>query len=245
MYIHESGNHWSPKSITLKHKNAEIVSKWHDKFNLILHNQKLKRPKKLLVFINPFGGKGQAWKINESIIQPLFRKCHIESQVLITERPNHAIDVLKTCDLNGIDGVICIGGDGMFNEIFNGLFIRTNFDHGLDLESDNVDLKNLIKPSIRVGVIPGGSTDAVAMTLHGTSDVLTSALHIIIGDRLEVDISSLCTNGKFQRFSSMVSYGYLGDLMKRSEKCRWMGPNRYLSSRLRKWVIFLHFFFLW
>ena len=114
----------------------------------------------------------------------------------------------------------------MFNEIFNGLFIRTNFDHGLDLESDNVDLKNLIKPSIRVGVIPGGSTDAVAMSLHGTSDVLTSALHIIIGDELEVDISSLCTNGKFQRFSSMISYGYFGDLMKRSEKCRWMGPNR-------------------
>ena len=109
MYIHEVGNHWSPKTITLKHDNPEIISKWHDKFNLILQNQKLKRPQKLIVFVNPFGGKGQAWKINESIIQPLFRKCHIESQVLITERPNHAKDVLKTCDLNGIDGVICIG----------------------------------------------------------------------------------------------------------------------------------------
>ena len=230
LYIHESGNHWSPKTITLKHDNADIIDKWHEKFNLILNHAKLQRPKNLIVFINPFGGKGQAWKINESIIQPLFRKCHIETQVLITERPNHAKDILKTCDLNGVDGVICIGGDGMFNEVFNGLLLRTNFDQGLDLEIENADLRNLSKPKIRVGVIPGGSTDAVAMSLHGTSDVLTAALHIIIGDELKVDVSSLRTNGKFQRFSSMISYGYFGDLMKRSEKCRWMGPKRYTEK---------------
>ena len=226
LYINENGNHWSPKSLTLKHENPEIIIKWRDRFQLILDNQKLKRPKRLLIFVNPYGGKGQAMKINETTIQPLLTKCHVESQVLMTERPNHAKDILQTCDLDTIDGIICIGGDGMFNEIFNGLLIRANLDEGIDLEKESVDVSQLVRPKIRVGVIPGGSTDAVAMSLHGTSDILTAALHIIIGDELKVDVSSLCSGGKLHKFSSMISYGYFGDLMRRSEKCRWMGPKR-------------------
>ena len=114
----------------------------------------------------------------------------------------------------------------MFNEIFNGLLIRANLDEGIDLEKESVDVSQLVRPKIRVGVIPGGSTDAVAMSLHGVSDILTAALHIIIGDELKVDVSSLCSGGKLHKFSSMISYGYFGDLMRRSEKCRWMGPRR-------------------
>ena len=56
---------------------------------------------------------------------------------------------------------------------------------------------------MRVGVIPGGSTDAVAMSLHGTNDVMTAALHIILGDHRNVDVSSICdgTTGQLQRWS--------------------------------------------
>ena len=44
----------------------------------------------------------------------------------------------KECNLDGIDGVICIGGDGMFAEIFNGILIRSGLDHnGIDLITDS------------------------------------------------------------------------------------------------------------
>ena len=35
---------------------------------------------------------------------------------------------------------------------------------------------------LRIGVIPGGSTDALAYSLHGARDVVTAALHIVLGD---------------------------------------------------------------
>ena len=35
---------------------------------------------------------------------------------------------------------------------------------------------------LRIGVIPGGSTDALAYSLHGARDVVTAALHIVVGD---------------------------------------------------------------
>ena len=44
-------------------------------------------------------------------------------------------------------------------------------------------------------------------------------------------------NSKFTyRFSSMISYGYFGDLMSRSERYRWLGPKRYDISGVRTFL---------
>ena len=64
-------------------------------------------------------------------VQPLFKKFNIDSEVIITERANHARDYLQDCNLEGIDGVICIGGDGMFAEIFNGILRYGNTGCGV------------------------------------------------------------------------------------------------------------------
>ena len=69
---------------------------------------------------------------------------------------------------------------------------RSGIESGMS--NDNSDSQFLAsdkfkKPKLRVGMIPGGSTDAVATTLHGTNDIITATLHIIIGDDRNVDIS--------------------------------------------------------
>ena len=66
---------------------------------------------------------------------------------------------------------------------------------------------------------PSGSTDTVAMCLHGSTDPVTAALHIVIGGRLDVDVVSIHSEEKLERFAmTMLSYGYFGDLMKHSER---------------------------
>ena len=65
-----------------------------------------------------------------------------------------------------------------------------------------------------------GSTDTVAMCLHGSTDPVTAALHIVLGDRINVDVVSIHSKDRLERFAmTMLSYGYFGDLMKHSE--RW------------------------
>ena len=65
----------------------------------------------------------------------------------------------------------------------------------------------------------------------------TATLHVILGDQREVDVTSVCSGGKFQTFSlAMVSYGYFGDLLRRSEQYRWMGPKRYDVSGVRTFL---------
>lgn len=121
--------------------------------------------------------------------------------------------------------VVCIGGDGTFAEVFNGLVLRAAKDQQIDPNEPDVRLPN---PALPVGVIPSGSTDTVAYSLHGTTDVQTAAIHIIFGDSIGLDISSVHTNRNLLRlYASVLSYGYLGDVIRDSEKFRWMGPRRY------------------
>ena len=42
----------------------------------------------------------------------------IITKVITTERTNNALDLLQTIDLKRFDGIISVGEDGMFAEVF-------------------------------------------------------------------------------------------------------------------------------
>ncbi|KAL7613407.1 hypothetical protein Lser_V15G09184 [Lactuca serriola] len=87
----------------------------------------------------------------------------------------------------------------------------------------------------RFGLIPSGSTDAIVICTTGVRDPMTSALQIILGKRLCLDIAQVVRweksqSGKDPRVryaASFAGYGFYGDVITESEKYRWMGPKRY------------------
>ncbi|CAA7393051.1 unnamed protein product [Spirodela intermedia] len=84
----------------------------------------------------------------------------------------------------------------------------------------------------RLGIIPSGSTDAIVVSTTGSRDPITSALHIVLGKRVRLDIAQVVRqdagSSSFTRYAaSFAGYGFYGDVMKESEKYRWMGPKRY------------------
>ena len=87
-------------------------------------------------------------------------------------------------------------------------------------------MENFLKANLLIG-----SSDAIALAHHGTRCPVTAALHIIQGDRRNVDVMKINSlvnekGGKISCASSdafslaMASYGYFGDLLQRSEKIR-------------------------
>ena len=56
------------------------------------------RPKRLLVFINPFGGVGKAEKVFSEKVKPLFDLAGVACDVVVTERANHAQELLQGRD---------------------------------------------------------------------------------------------------------------------------------------------------
>ncbi|XP_055367830.1 ceramide kinase isoform X2 [Betta splendens] len=193
------------------------------------------RPKSLLVYINPYGGKRRGKRIYEQKVAPLFRHAGISADVIVTEYANHARDHLKTeANLDKYDGVVCVGGDGMFSEVLHGLVARTQSDHGVDQNQPDAQL---VPCSLHIGIIPAGSTDCICFATIGTNDPVTSALHIIVGDSQPMDVCSVHHSDIFLRYSvSLLGYGFYGDVLTDSERKRWLGPARYDLSGVKTFL---------
>lgn len=76
----------------------------------------------------------------------------------------------------------------MFSELCHSLLLKTTRQVGVNIDDSNVCLK---RPQLRIGVIPTGSTDAVAFGTTGHNDPMTSALQIIVGESLFIDIATV------------------------------------------------------
>ncbi|XP_037551991.1 ceramide kinase [Nematolebias whitei] len=220
--------------VTFHCANQEQCEQWVRATNELL-SLLTDRPKSLLVYINPYGGKQRGERIYEQKVAPVFRRAGIFTDVIVTERANHARDHLKTeADLDKYDGVVCVGGDGMFSEILHGLVTRTQTDHNVDQNQTEAEL---VPCSLRIGIIPAGSTDCVCFATVGTNDPVTSALHIIVGDSQPMDVCSVHHNDVFLRYSvSLLGYGFYGDLQADSERRRWLGPTRYDLSGVKTFL---------
>ena len=70
-YANCNGNKWSIETLQLKHDQPEIIAKWKKSFEFILEKtaQIYQKPSKLLIFINPFGGKGEAVRIHQNQVK--------------------------------------------------------------------------------------------------------------------------------------------------------------------------------
>ncbi|XP_015786759.1 ceramide kinase [Tetranychus urticae] len=216
-------------------QSEQQIAEW-----IVLVNSFLKdfnRPKSLMIFINPYGGKKKGPKIYRDKIAPLFAIAGCSTNVITTQRVNHARDVITdpAFPINSYDGLICVGGDGMFSELLNGLLIRTQTDGKID---HNNPQSTLLPPNAIIGVIPAGSTDAVCFGVCGNNDPVTAAMHIILGNQVSIDVSAIHSardEGKLLRYgTTILGYGFFGDVMADSEKNRWMGPKRYDWAGFKK-----------
>lgn len=85
---------------------AGKINYFKDCITILMENCKLlvfigltHRPRKILLFINPFGGKKRGLKIWEKDVQPLMTIAGIDAKTLVTERVGHIRDVLLSADL--------------------------------------------------------------------------------------------------------------------------------------------------
>ncbi|TMS02574.1 Ceramide kinase [Larimichthys crocea] len=223
---------WRCSDVTFHCANEGLCQQWVQVLNEQL-SLLTNRPKSLLVYINPYGGKQRGQRVYEQKVAPLFHRACITGR--LTEQANHARDHLKTeANLDKYDGVVCVGGDGMFSEILHGLVTRTQNDNKVDQDQPDAEL---VPCSLRIGIIPAGSTDCICFATVGTNDPVTSALHIIVGDSQPMDVCSVYHNDIFLRYSvSLLGYGFYGDVLTDSERKRWLGPARYDLSGVKTFL---------
>ena len=137
--------------------------------------------KKMLFVMNPFAGQRKANKFLPEILG-LFNQAGYDTLTYMTAGPGDAVPAVERLS-EGMDLVVCCGGDGTFNETVSGL-LRAGRD-------------------IPIGYIPAGSTNDFAASLKLPTNILQAAQHIVEGQPVAYDV------GLFgQRyFSYVASFG--------------------------------------
>ena len=136
---------------------------------------------KALVIINPNAGQRAGKRYLSDILQ-VFCDAGWICSVFVTSKSSQASEVISRQG-SEFDRVICIGGDGTFNEVVSGV-VRNNLN-------------------LKIGYIPAGSTNDFANSLKLSKNLLTAAKNIVSGSENYYDICSF--NGRI--FTYTASFG--------------------------------------
>lgn len=137
--------------------------------------------KKLLLVMNPYAGLKKANKVLPEILT-VFNQAGYENLVYMTQRQGNGTEIVLERGKD-VDLVVCVGGDGTFNEVLAGVM-----NAGLECP---------------VGYIPAGSTNDFANSLGLPTDPVKAAKVIVEGTPQAYDVGSF--GGRY--FSYVASFG--------------------------------------
>ena len=137
--------------------------------------------KKLLLIVNPCSGKKKANRIMTDIIG-VFNRGSYDVSAYMTAARGDATEVVAA-RANEFGAIVCVGGDGTFNEVISGLLAAGS--------------------KTPVGYIPAGSTNDFANSLKLSKDILQAAQDIVDGTPRPLDIGRF--NDRY--FSYIASFG--------------------------------------
>ncbi|KAI7905459.1 ATP-NAD kinase-like domain-containing protein [Cokeromyces recurvatus] len=183
----------------------------------------VKFSKRLLVLINPFGGKKKARELFEYHVRPIFESAQCSIEVKYTEHRGHALQIAKDLDIENYDTIVTVSGDGVIHEVINGLLKRS-------------DAREVMK-KISLGIIPGGTGNSLSISLLGEKrgfDPCYTALQTIKGKPMAFDLCSIVYDD--HRYFSFLSqnYGITAYADLGTEHMRWMGDARTVVGLLQE-----------
>ncbi|XP_062244965.1 sphingosine kinase 1-like [Platichthys flesus] len=184
-------------------------------------------PGRMMLLVNPQSGKGQALSLYNNHIQPMLNEAGVPHTLVITERQNHARELVREADLSQWNAVVIMSGDGLLYEVINGLLERADWEEAIQTP---------------LGFLPGGSGNALAASIHhysGASQVFGEELLISCGFLLckgllsRMDLVSVQLSSGPRLFSFLsLAWGFVADVDIESEKYRHVGAARFTVGTL-------------
>ncbi|MCR1899261.1 diacylglycerol kinase family lipid kinase [Irregularibacter muris] len=123
---------------------------------------------KVYFIVNPIAGKGKGKEFMEQAIH-FMRDRNVQWEIAYTQYPGHAIELASQVDDNLYSKVVSVGGDGTIYEIINGLKDK----------------------SISLGIIPAGTGNDLARSVHIPLDKQEALRVIFDGNEKQMDIGNM------------------------------------------------------
>jgi diacylglycerol kinase (ATP) len=164
------------------------------------------------IIVNPYAGR---WKAKAAIpdIERACRKIALDYELVLTEAPNHGIELAREAALAGYSPVVSAGGDGSISEVVNGL---------MQAAGDDV--------AVPLGIIPLGTADDFADMLGLEKEVEAACRVILAGHTRVVDVGRV--NGRFFDNNSAIGLEPMVTITERRME-RLKGTARYILAALK------------
>jgi hypothetical protein len=148
-YIHNGKKHKTKETHTFKCENDQLPKKWAD---FIRETQNLDgkgtHGLRAVFVVNPFSGTKKALAVFASV-RSLFDIAGIHVTVIETNAAGHAREIGRTIDLTTVDRLVTVSGDGLFNELINGIMDRPDWQEASQLP---------------LGIIPAGTLTSLSLS---------------------------------------------------------------------------------
>uniref|UniRef100_A0A8C4NJ77 sphingosine kinase n=1 Tax=Eptatretus burgeri TaxID=7764 RepID=A0A8C4NJ77_EPTBU len=185
--------------------------------------------RRMLLLVNPCSGTGRAIARCRQIVLPILEEAGIEYELKVTERQNHAWEMVQSLRLEEWDGLVIVSGDGLLYEVINGLMARSDWEQAI---------------KIPLGIVPAGSGNALAGAVnHYTGhkrvmgDNLLTHLAFLLckGACRPLDLVSVTTSLGRRLFSFLcIAWGFVSDVDIESERFRLLGGARFTLGTLAR-----------
>lgn len=164
------------------------------------------------IIVNPYAGR---WKAQAAIpdIERACRKIGLDYELVVTEGPNHGIELAREAALAGFSPIVSAGGDGSISEVVNGLMQAAGDEAAVPL-----------------GVIPLGTADDFADMLGLEKEVEAACRVILAGHTRVVDVGRV--NSRFFDNNSAIGLEPMVTITERRMK-RIKGTPRYILAALK------------
>nr|KAF6297033.1 sphingosine kinase 1 [Myotis myotis] len=187
----------------------------------------LPRPCRVLVLLNPRGGKGKGLQLFRSHVQPRLAQADVSYRLMLTERRNHARELMWEEELGRWDALVVMSGDGLMHEVVNGLMERPDWETAIR------------KPLCS---LPAGSGNALAASVNHyagyeqvtNEELLNNCTLLLCRRRLApMNLLSLRMASGLRVFSVLsLAWGFIADVDIESEKFRRLGEMRFTVGTL-------------
>ena len=169
---------------------------------------------RIKVIVNPYAGR---WKAQAAIpsIEENLRGLGMAFDLVVTDAPNHGIEIARQAASEGYDAVVAAGGDGTVSEVVNGLVLAVGESPGA-----------VAGP---LGIIPLGSANDLGDMLKLSHDVAEACRCIQAGRTRVIDVGWV--NGRCFDNNSAVGLEPMVSL-RQSQMKRLKGIPRYVLAAL-------------
>ena len=164
-----------------------------------------------LIVANPISGQGRAMHHRHEI-EAILRRHGVAYDLVISERPGHAIELVAQAVTDGCRRILAVGGDGTVNECANGIFRQ----------------QAAPTAEVTLGVMPIGTGNDWARGLRMPKDYAEVAALMAAGTTRLHD-AGLATfgNGSVRHFINVAGLGFDAHVVEALPD-RTLGPLAYL-----------------